>query len=194
MLSLKVLLLTHVSVLYHLHSLTFAFAALTGPITSTKSSPSALTVFPPNRPPPEPWNEHLCRNPSLSPHVHLTFSFGTTISRTALLALIFATKRTLRNIINDGHGARPLLPYVGNLVVPYLGLVFVARPHKDARFTYQEISAAVDLVQWCIVDRGKREEIWAYVFVRGERVGEVSVQMGGWPDGEGSAREEVGNP
>ena len=78
--------------------------------------------------------------------------------------------------------------------MPYAGLVFLARPEKDAQFTYLEIYQAVDLLQFCGPERGGREEMWAYVFVKGERVGQVSIEMGKRTDGQpSSARNGVGS-
>ncbi|KAL8965634.1 MAG: hypothetical protein Q9197_006411 [Variospora fuerteventurae] len=141
----------------------------------------------PYGPPPEPWNERTCRNTGLYPNMHLTFSWGTTVSRSALVSLVYTSKRTLGTIIRDGHGAWALAPGFGYFIVPKHGLLLVARPYQEKDFTYQQIYEAVDLLQLCGPDRGFRDEMWAYVFVEEARVGYVSIQMGWRPDDESTA-------
>ncbi|KAL9013996.1 MAG: hypothetical protein Q9173_001338 [Seirophora scorigena] len=142
-------------------------------------------------PPPEPWDEQTCSIPALYPDIHLTFSWGTTISRSALAALIGSSIRTLRVIIRHGHAARRLPSYIGSFVVPYHGLVLVARPYQDAVFTYQQIYAAVDLLDRCGPNRGHRDEMWAYVYVDGARVGDISIQMRRTPGDDNDDDERV---
>ncbi|KAL8990435.1 MAG: hypothetical protein Q9177_000903 [Variospora cf. flavescens] len=103
--------------------------------------------------------------------MHLTFSWGTTVSRSALVSLVHTSKRTLDTIIRDGHSAWALAPGFGYFIVPKHGLLLVARPYQEEDFTYQQIYEAVDLLQLCGPDRGFRDEMWAYVFVEEARVG-----------------------
>ncbi|KAI4114537.1 MAG: hypothetical protein LQ338_007994 [Usnochroma carphineum] len=135
--------------------------------------------------PPEPWNEHFCRDLGAYPDLNLTFSWGNTLSRKALGGLIFASRRTLSLIIRDGHGDRPL-PAVreGRFIVPSHGLALVASPYRLERFTYQQIYDCVVLLQRCGLDRGYRDEMWAYVFAEAKMIGSISLQMGSMPIGE----------
>lgn len=87
-------------------------------------------------------------------------------------------KGTLHRIIEDGHDDVPLPLHGGEVVVPYRGLAFVAAPSRDEHFIYRQIYDAVSLLQLREADRGHGEEMWAYVFADGKRVGEVSAQVG----------------
>ncbi|KAL8646698.1 MAG: hypothetical protein Q9210_005986 [Variospora velana] len=158
---------------------------LAAPPQNRALNSSALSTL--YEPPPEPWDERTCRITGLYPNMHLTFSWGTTISRSALASLVYTSRRSLGAIIRDGYGTRALAPYIGNFIVPKHGLVLVARPYQEVRFTYQQIYEAVDLLQLCGPDRGYRDEMWAYVLVEEAMVGYVSIQMSRSPDDENTA-------
>ncbi|KAI4166665.1 MAG: hypothetical protein LQ348_007780 [Seirophora lacunosa] len=151
-------------------------------VPNVLAAPPHFHALNPSTPPPEPWDEETCSIPALYPDLYLTFTWGTTISRSALAAALHSSIRTLRLIIRDGHAARHLAPHIGSFLVPYRGLVLVARPYGEAVFTYRQICEAVELLQRCGPGRGYRDEMWAYVYGKGERVGDISIQMGRRPD------------
>lgn len=123
-----------------------------------------------------PWDEHLCRVPALY-GIHLTFTWGMTISRAAIGALLNTSRRTLRIIINQGRGEEHIpAPWV-SIVIPYVGLELAASSAENEFLTYRQVYEATDLLQLCGYDRGFRDEMWAYIWLDVRRIGAISIQM-----------------
>lgn len=55
------------------------------------------------------------------------------------------------------------------------GLIIVARPaHKllwREEFTFNQLAAALDLLLQCVLQRGYRDEMWAYVYQGEKHIG-----------------------
>lgn len=90
--------------------------------------------------------------------------------------LLYASTRIVQVIVRDGHGDEYLPLHAGSVLVPYHGLLLAARPYQNEHFTYKQILDAIDLLRLCGLDRGYREEMWAYCFLGPKRIGEISIQ------------------
>ena len=103
--------------------------------------------------------------------------WGTVLSKSAIPALLHSSERKLREIVNEGRGNEHLPLYFGNFIVSYLGLVLTVRPFEDQRLSYDLIGIALDLLRQRGYERGERDEMWAYIFTRGRRIGLMTMSM-----------------
>ncbi|KAL8655570.1 MAG: hypothetical protein Q9226_002995 [Calogaya cf. arnoldii] len=127
--------------------------------------------------PPQPWNDHLCHVSALY-GIHLTFSWGTTLSRAGIGALLNTSKRTFRIIINQGRGDESIPAPWDSIVIPYQGLELTACQVDSDALTYRQVYQATDLLQLCGYDRGYRDEMWAYIWLGERQIGTISIQKG----------------
>lgn len=122
-----------------------------------------------------PWNDYTCRFPELYPNIHLTFSFGTTLSRTAIPAMLNYIERDIRSEIADGHRDQAIFPF--NVIRREdLEMEFWTETEMGRRITFGQIFEVVELLKRCGFERGYREEMWGVIFDgAGRTLGEVGL-------------------
>ncbi|KAL8849208.1 MAG: hypothetical protein Q9221_005786, partial [Calogaya cf. arnoldii] len=151
-----------------------------GPL-GTHPKPHYTSGYPiPSYAPPQPWNDELCQS-ALYPDVQLTLSFGDRLSEGRIHSVIANAKAGTKALIDGGWGNHPILAGRHDYLVGWdeeRWVVIYANPYRQAPlfrnvFTFAQAAAAVGLLERCGVARGRNEEMWAYVIVRGKKVGYV---------------------
>lgn len=198
MLSCRLVSLFLCSQLYFWHSYTRAFTPSTIALGERDGRDDFLLPASYGSPP-KPWNQHICRNEAAYPGISLTFSWGAKHSTASIVALFRTAREFLGHIISAGQGDRSV-PSLENVVLGNSGgsgVFMVARSLKrrfrtTEPFTFNQASQAVELLQICGLDRGRREEMWANVFVGKKQVGYIYMGPYSAP-GHGNHQNETFN-
>ncbi|KAL8679991.1 MAG: hypothetical protein Q9186_003757 [Xanthomendoza sp. 1 TL-2023] len=165
-------------------------ASLLAPTNLTLHTPhphiphSAGLQFPPRKAPKLPWNEYFCRNSGISANINLTFTFWSPLSRGSARIAIAGTKRILRERIAAGHGDRSL-PGIPTYVISYQYRTRIAVTIRHvqswgiqyALFNAKQALQALELLEYCGVEREIYEEMWACVFEDGRLIGYIWMEL-----------------
>lgn len=95
--------------------------------------------------------------------------------------MLGSAKRITQSLVADGFGDHPIPSPPAGWVVGWDGsrwTIVYAQPYRKYPFSKNVFScvqaaAAVGLLERCGVAVGRNEEMWAYVFARGKRVGDI---------------------
>ncbi|CAO1598922.1 MAG: hypothetical protein LQ349_008306 [Xanthoria aureola] len=122
-----------------------------------------------------PWNDHTCRFPEAYPSVYLTFSFGCTISRSAIPAMFHYIEVDIQREIAEGLAQEAIHDY--NIVRREdLELEFHLVVDRGRRMDFQAALEVVQLLRRCGFERGYYDEMWGVIYDRsGRRCGEFGL-------------------
>ncbi|KAL8861615.1 MAG: hypothetical protein Q9178_002140 [Gyalolechia marmorata] len=127
-----------------------------------------------------PWDEYLCQNGRYRyPDFYLTFSEGAPRSGGAIHDVLEESMKILNIMIELGYGDKniPVPRYDITTLWDKMMSLEIRRHHRFgirySDFTITQALAAVELLQWCGVRKGRYTEMWAYVFAGGKHIGFV---------------------
>lgn len=142
--------------------------------------------------------QHACRDLGIYPDLSLTFTLGTTLSHAGMIIAINHGRRLIQEHIAEGEGDLPAVsrPHQEYPIVDHrTGLIIVVRPVRkligQEEFTFNQLDAALYLLLQCVLQRGYRDEIWAYVFWQEKVVGYIILRRSLIPGYLGNMTSDV---
>lgn len=110
----------------------------------------------------------------------LNYTLGASLSKAAIGALLITTQRYIQAELDFGHGSDRIQHLVPGRFWRYKAdLVLEANDLQSERryLTWSELFQATDLVRYCGFERGIYLEMFADIYIRYVRVGEVRVKL-----------------
>ncbi|KAL8683677.1 MAG: hypothetical protein Q9224_006663, partial [Gallowayella concinna] len=135
------------------------------------SLPGASPILP-DHAPPQPWNQHACRNPELHPglpEMHLTFSLGGEIPGDGAMLSFQEAKEDAQMLVSLGYGHRQVESPEYDMAADLSDNLYIKARRFQRRifkesFTIRQAVQAVELLEYCWRWQQHRNEMWAYVF------------------------------